>query len=164
MGSRPGGCIFLMFLSLLLQCKYNVSVSTQILLLFYPVCCPGLKRLQCFDFCWLRNSSDVISDCTGWRPVVAAYQSWPFAFCTGKYVFIAKQNRQLRKRKQKESPLKRLVKFSVCKAKSRQLPQPTHMPTSRHFLGTTAHQTYIIKCRNKHVQSAALMFTYHEKE
>ena len=63
--------------------------------------------------------------------------------------------------KEKESPQKRLVKFSVCKAKRRQLPQATHMPTSRHFLGTTAHQTYIIECRNKH---AVLMFIYQEKE
>ena len=36
----------------------------------------------------------------------------------------------------------RLVKFSVYKAKSRQFPQATHMPTSRHFLGITAPQTY----------------------
>ena len=35
---------------------------------------------------------------TGWRPVVAAYQWWPFAFCTGNYVFVASQNRQLCKR------------------------------------------------------------------
>ena len=41
---------------------------------------------------------------TGWRPVVAAYQWWPFAFHTGNNVFVASQNRQLCKRKQKESP------------------------------------------------------------
>ena len=41
---------------------------------------------------------------TGWRPVVAAYQWWPFAFCKGNYVFVASQNLQLCKRKQKESP------------------------------------------------------------
>ena len=55
--------------------------------------------------------------CTGWRPVVAAYQWRPFAHCMDNYVFVAPQNRQLWKRKQKESPSKRLVKFSVCKAK-----------------------------------------------
>ena len=54
---------------------------------------------------------------TGWRPVVAAYQWWPFAVCTGNYVFVASQNWQHCKSKQKESQLKRLVKFSVCKAK-----------------------------------------------
>ena len=26
---------------------------------------------------------------TGWRPVVAAYQWWPFAFCTRSYAFVA---------------------------------------------------------------------------
>ena len=101
---------------------------------------------------------------TCWRPAVAAYQWWPFALYTGNCVFVASQNRQLCEREQKESPQKRLVKLSVCKAKCRQFPQATHMPTLRHFLGTTAHQTNIIKCRNKHVQSAVLMFTYHEKE
>ena len=40
---------------------------------------------------------------TGWRPVVAAYQWWPFAFCTGNYVFVVSQNGQLCKKKQKES-------------------------------------------------------------
>ena len=49
------------------------------------------------------------------------------------------------------------LNFSVCKVKSRQFPQAIHMPTSWHFLKTTAHQAYIIKCRNKHVQSAVLM-------
>ena len=28
---------------------------------------------------------------TGWRPVVAAYQWWPFAFCTRNYAFVAPQ-------------------------------------------------------------------------
>ena len=81
----------------------------------------------------------------------------------GQLRIIASQNRQLCKRK-KSNLHKRLVKFSVRKAKSRKFPEATHMPTSRHFLGTTAHQTYIIKCRNQYVQSAVLMFTYHEKE
>ena len=98
---------------------------------------------------------------TGWRPVVAAYQWWPFAFCTGKYVFVASQIRQFCKRKQKESLQKRLVKFPVWEAKSKQFSQATHMPTPRHFSGTTAHQTTIIKYRNKQVQIAILMSTYH---
>ena len=55
---------------------------------------------------------------TGWRPVVAAYQWWPFAFCTSNYVFVASQIRQFSKSKQKESLQKRLVKFSVWEAKS----------------------------------------------
>ena len=31
-------------------CKFNITVSTQILLLYYPLWCPGLQRLQCCDF------------------------------------------------------------------------------------------------------------------
>ena len=85
---------------------------------------------------------------TGWRPVVAAYQWWPFSFCTGNYVFVASQIRQFCEGKQKESPQKRLVKFFVWEAKSKHFPQATHMQTSRHFRGTTVHQTF--KYRNKH--------------
>ena len=55
---------------------------------------------------------------TGWRPVVAAYQWWPFALCTGNYVFVASEIRRFCKRKQKESSQKRPVKFSVLEAKS----------------------------------------------
>ena len=43
MGSRPvGRIIFLMvfFLSLILQCEFNINVSTQILLLFLPLMMP----------------------------------------------------------------------------------------------------------------------------
>ena len=50
--------------------------------------------------------------------MVAAYQWWPFAFCTGNYVFVASQNRHICKRKQKEYSCKRLVKFSVELEKS----------------------------------------------
>ena len=59
LGSNLGNCIiffihlffFLRFFwSLLLQCEFNITVSTQILLLnHYPLGCPGLQRLQCFD-------------------------------------------------------------------------------------------------------------------
>ena len=38
------------FLSLLLQRIFNITVSTQILLLYYPLWCPGLQRLQRFNF------------------------------------------------------------------------------------------------------------------
>ena len=93
--------------------------------------------------------TNVINDFTGWRPVVVGYKWWPFAFCTGNYVFVASQIRQFRKRKQKESPQNRLVKFPVWEAKDKQFSQATHMPTPRHFWGATAHQTYIIKYRNK---------------
>ena len=34
----------------LLQCKFNITVSTQILLLYYPLWCPGLQRRQRFDY------------------------------------------------------------------------------------------------------------------
>ena len=44
---------------------------------------------------------------TGCRSVVAAYQWWSFAFCTGNYVFVASPIRQFYKRRQKESPHKK---------------------------------------------------------
>ena len=79
----------------------------------------------------------------------------PFAFCTGNYVFVASQNRQLCKRKLRKLHKKDwLNSLSVWQNVDSWNPQATHMPT---FLGTRAHQTYIIKCRNKHVQSAVLM-------
>ena len=31
-------------------CKFNITVSTQILLLYLPLWCPGLQRLQRFEF------------------------------------------------------------------------------------------------------------------
>ena len=31
-------------------CKFNITVSTQFLLLYYSLWCPGLQRLQRFDF------------------------------------------------------------------------------------------------------------------
>ena len=37
-------------MSLLLQWDFNITVSTQILLLFYPLWCPGLQCLQRFDY------------------------------------------------------------------------------------------------------------------
>ena len=30
-------------------CKFNIAVSTQILLLYHPLWCPGRQRLQRFD-------------------------------------------------------------------------------------------------------------------
>ena len=39
-------------------CKFNITVSTQILLLYYPLWCPGLQRLQRFDLYFLVMSSD----------------------------------------------------------------------------------------------------------
>ena len=92
---------------------------------------------------WLATSGGRI-------PVVAV------CVCTGNYVFVASHIRQFCKREQKESPQKRLVKFPILEAKSKQFFQATHMPTPRHFWGTTAHQIYIIKYRNKHVQIAIL--------
>ena len=65
-----------------------------------------------------RPETSNVSNDTGWRPVVVAYQWWPFAFCTDNYVFVASQIRQFCKRKQKEPLQKRQVKFSVWEAKS----------------------------------------------
>ena len=48
---------------------------------------------------------------TGWRPVVAAYQWWPFSLGTGNYVFVASQIRQVCKRKQKGIPTKKTGKI-----------------------------------------------------
>ena len=41
-------------------CKFNITVSTQFLLLYYSLWCPGLQRLQRFDYhmlMWLSNPS-----------------------------------------------------------------------------------------------------------
>ena len=35
------------------------------------------------------NSVQTFENCTGRRPVLAAYQWWPFAFCTCNYAFTA---------------------------------------------------------------------------
>ena len=54
-------CLFfvVLFLSLLLQCEFNINVSTQILLLFCPLWCPpvGIPRypfIECHDSLWIR--------------------------------------------------------------------------------------------------------------
>ena len=99
---------------------------------------------------------------TGWRPVVAAYQWWPFAFCTRNYPFDATQIRPFCKRKQKKHLQKRLSKFSAKEANNRQFYQPTLIPTPLQFRGMTIFEIHIIKYRNKHVQIAALIFFYHE--
>ena len=103
-----------------------------------------------------------VSNFTGWRPVVAAYQWRPFAFCAGNHVFDSSQTRQICKRKQKEFPQQRLVKFFACKAKGKEFPEPHLMLTSLHSMATTFH-AHIIKYRNKRVQIAVLMFTNQEK-
>ena len=66
---------------------------------------------------------------TGWRPVVAAYQWWPFVFCTGNYVFIASQNRQLCKRKQKNQYKKDWLNSLSVRQKVDSFPKP---PTCQH--------------------------------
>ena len=38
-------------------CKSNITVSTQFLLLYYSLWCPGLQRLQRFDYIWYTPSS-----------------------------------------------------------------------------------------------------------
>ena len=95
-------------------------------------------------------------DATGWRPVVAAYQWWPFAFCTRNYAFLAT-------RKQKEHYKEKLIKISAYEAKDKQFYQPTLIPTPLQFRVMTIFQTHIIKYRNKHVQIAVLIFFCHEK-
>ena len=44
-------------------CKFNITVSTQFLLLNYSLWCPGLQRLQRFDFitCYRRLYVDIPS-------------------------------------------------------------------------------------------------------
>ena len=40
--------IFLIIITVQI-CKFNITVSTQFLLLYYSLLCPGLQRLQRFD-------------------------------------------------------------------------------------------------------------------
>ena len=56
---------------------------------------------------------------TGWRPVVAAYQWWPFAFCTRNYVFVATQIWPADKRKQNKH-LQRKIDQIFCLGGKRQ--------------------------------------------
>ena len=49
---------YVVFLSLLLQCKFDITVSTQFLLLYYLLCCPGLLRLQRFDFVYVGGGGE----------------------------------------------------------------------------------------------------------
>ena len=37
-------------------CKFNITVSTQFLQLYYSLWCPGLQRLQRFDFTKGKNT------------------------------------------------------------------------------------------------------------
>ena len=60
LGSNLGNCIFFFYLTLLLQCKFSITVSTQIILLYYPLWCPGLQRLQRFDFFSLWQILEII--------------------------------------------------------------------------------------------------------
>ena len=45
-------CFFFVIIITVQICKFNITVSTQILLLYYPLWCPGLQRLQRSDF-WI---------------------------------------------------------------------------------------------------------------
>ena len=47
----------------------------------------GIRWIGPSDVMFSKHSSTY----TGWRPVVAAYQWWPFAFCTRNYAFVATQ-------------------------------------------------------------------------
>ena len=42
-------CFFVIIITVQI-CKFNITVSTQFLLLYYSLWCPGLQRLQRFDF------------------------------------------------------------------------------------------------------------------
>ena len=66
---------------------------------------------------------------TGWRPVVAAYQWWPFAFCTRNYAFVATQIWPVCKRKQKKH-LQRKIDQIFCLGGKRQAILPTYSHSS----------------------------------
>ena len=66
---------------------------------------------------------------TGWRPVVAAYQWWPFAFCTRNYAFVATQIWPVCKRKQKKH-LQRKIDQIFCLRGKRQVILPTYSHSS----------------------------------
>ena len=42
-------CFFVIIITVQI-CKFNITVSTQFLLLYYSLWCPGLQRLQRFDY------------------------------------------------------------------------------------------------------------------
>ena len=66
-----------------------------------------------------------VSDSTGWRPVVAAYKWWPFAFCTRNYAFVATQIWPVYQRKQKKH-LQRKIDQIFCLGGKRQAILPTY--------------------------------------
>ena len=50
--------LFFMFFVIIITvqiCKFNITVFTEILLLYYPLWCPGLQRLQRFDLLWWKG-------------------------------------------------------------------------------------------------------------
>ena len=63
----------------------------------------------------------------------------------------------------KETPAKRLIKFSAREVKGKKFYQHTLMATSLHFRRMTTFQTHIIKYRNKCIQIAVVIYPYHEK-
>ena len=72
----------------------------------------SLRGLLCFSMNY-----------TGWRPVVTAYQWWPFAFCTCNYAFVESQIRPFCKKKQ--TPTKKIDQIFCLGGKSKQFYQPT---------------------------------------
>ena len=122
------------------------------------LCLPSISVVRLIDC----PDMTIAVYCTGWRPVVAVYQWWPFASCTRNYACVAPQIRLFCKRKQMKHPQIRLIKFSALEAKSKQFYQPILMPTSLYFRGMKTVHTHIIKYRNKHVQIAVYIFPYHE--
>ena len=43
-------CFFFVIITTVQICKFNITLSTQILLLYYHLWCPGLQRLQRFNY------------------------------------------------------------------------------------------------------------------
>ena len=54
-------------------CKFNITISTQILLLYYPLWCPGLQRLQLFDYFTHEHQK--------WCFYSWIRHSWKYGFC-----------------------------------------------------------------------------------
>ena len=78
--------------------------------------------------------------CTGWRPRTS-----------GGRLRFARAITYLLHHRLKETKgirTKKTGKILCLGGKKLTISQATHMPTSRHFRGITAHQTYIIKYRN----------------
>ena len=62
-------------------CKFNITVSTQFLLLYYSLWCPGLQRLQRFDFYLNCARPQVINRDTGYilHPSIEHFHNIPFS-------------------------------------------------------------------------------------